>query len=338
MGLTNAQYDAIMRDYQRLQNQDRRDLDQRREEAYSRIPALYDLDAEISEAGTACAREMLKTENSADEEGDPIRDLREQIALLGARRTHLLKKAGYPADYLTMRYHCPDCQDTGYIDGKKCHCFQQAVIELLYSESNLLETLQDESFQNFSLDYYAEGDRDPSTGLSAAQTARHALGECERFVRDFDEEFENIFLYGDTGLGKTFLSRCIARELLESEHSVLYFSSFRLFDLIADSAFGREDAKDARELEQHIYDCDFLIIDDLGTELVNSFVSSELFHVLNERILRQKSTLISTNLSLETFSDSYSERVFSRISSSYNMLKLIGRDIRLQKKLERSNG
>ena len=126
-----------------------------------------------------------------------------------------------------------------------------------------------------------------------------------------------------------------AKELLESTHSVIYFSSFRLFELFADSAFGRSGEEAANELEQHIFECDFLIIDDLGTELVNSFVSSQLFHVLNERILRRKSTLISTNLTLATFADTYSERIFSRISSNYTMLKLIGDDIRLQKKISR---
>jgi DNA replication protein DnaC len=170
------------------------------------------------------------------------------------------------------------------------------------------------------------------TGLTARQTAERALQECRRFVETFDEQFENLFLYGDTGLGKTFLSHCIAKELLERTHSVIYFSSFRLFELFADSAFGRSDSSQD-EMEQHIFDCDLLIIDDLGTELVNSFVSSELFHVLNERILRRKSTLISTNLSLATFADTYSERIFSRISSNYRMLKLIGDDIRLLKKM-----
>ena len=160
------------------------------------------------------------------------------------------------------------------------------------------------------------------------------LDECRKFVENFDTSFENLFLYGDTGLGKTFLSHCIARELLDTTHSVIYFSAFRLFELFADATFGRNSDQMSEELEQHIFDCDFLIIDDLGTEMTNTFVSSQLFLVLNERILRQKSTLISTNLALGTFADTYSERVFSRISSSYTMLKLIGDDIRIQKKLK----
>ena len=220
-----------------------------------------------------------------------------------------------------------------WIRDRKCHCFRQAEIDLLYMQSNLRESLKTEHFGAFSLSYYSDKRTDPVTGLSAAATAQRTYEECRRFVREFDDRFENLFLYGDTGLGKTFLSHCVAKELLESAHSVIYFSSFRLFELFADSAFGRSSASEAGELEQHIFSCDLLIIDDLGTELVNSFVSSQLFHVLNERIMRRKSTLISTNLTLATFADTYSERVFSRISSNYTMLKLIGDDIRIQKKI-----
>ena len=255
-----------------------------------------------------------------------------------ARRASLLQEAGFPADYLEPVYRCPDCRDTGYIGNEKCHCFRQAIIDLLYMQSNLRETLKSENFSAFSLDYYPDLVPDALTGLTARQTAEHALKTSLNFVRNFDHAFENLFLYGDTGLGKTFLSHCIAKELIESTHSVIYFSAFRLFELFADSTFGRTDSASQQELEQHIFECDLLIIDDLGTELVNSFVSSQLFLVLNERILRRKSTLISTNLSLGTFADTYSERIFSRISSTYTMLRLIGDDIRIQKKLSAGRG
>jgi len=151
---------------------------------------------------------------------------------------------------------------------------------------------------------------------------------AQGFVRNFDKNFENLFLYGDTGVGKTFLSHCIAHELLKSAHCVLYFSAFDLFDLLAGNIFSKKDKSTEDEL---IYDCDLLIIDDLGTELTNSFVSSQLFLCINERIMRRKSTIISTNLKLENFSETYSERTFSRIASNYQMVKLIGKDIRIQK-------
>ena len=129
--------------------------------------------------------------------------------------------------------------------------------------------------------------------------------------------------------GKTFLSHCIAQELLDTAHCVMYFSAFDLFDLLADSKFSREKNEGA----EFILDSDLLIIDDLGTELTNSFVSSQLFLCINERIMRRKSTIISTNLSLESLVEIYSERTFSRITSNYTMLKLTGDDIRIKKKL-----
>lgn len=327
MGITNTQYNTIMRDYQRQQAKNQQDLSDRIQEIYGRFPQFAEIDARIASASTSCARAMLL------DGADCVGNLRTQVAGLASRKTELLVNAGYPSDYLEMQYRCPDCQDTGYIGTEKCHCFRQAIIDLLYTQSNLREILEEENFNTFSLAYYSDRIVDPVTGLTARQTARRTSDECRRFVRDFDQKFENIFLYGDTGLGKTFLSHCIARELLDSTHSVIYFSAFRLFELFADSAFGRSDSSSQSELEQHIFECDFLIIDDLGTELVNSFVSSQLFLVLNERILRKKSTLISTNLAIGTFADTYSERVFSRISSNYLMLKLIGDDIRLQKKI-----
>lgn len=327
MGITNTQYNTIMRDYQRQQAINRQDLTERTEEIYGRFPEFSEIDAQIASVSTSCARALLQDESCS------VDDLRRRISGLSARKTEILRAAGYPADYLSLRYRCSDCQDTGYIGTEKCHCFRQAIIDLLYMQSNLREILETENFSTFSMEYYSRRITDPVTGLTAAQTARRAVDECRRFVKDFDKKFENIFLYGDTGLGKTFLSHCIAHELLNSTHSVVYFSAFRLFELFADTAFGRRDDAKQNELEQHIFECDFLIIDDLGTELVNSFVSSQLFLVLNERILRRKSTLISTNLALSTFADTYSERVFSRISSNYIMLKLIGDDIRLQKKI-----
>ena len=158
-----------------------------------------------------------------------------------------------------------------------------------------------------------------------------ALKSCHEFVDTFGEEFRNLLLYGDTGVGKTFLSHCIAKELLEHSFSVIYFTAAQLFDIFARSTFRREE--EAGVDCQHIYSCDLLIIDDLGTEMSNSFTNSQLFICLNERILRKKPTLISTNLSLEDLKNIYSERIFSRITSSYTVLRLTGDDIRIQKKL-----
>ncbi|MDO4276607.1 MAG: ATP-binding protein [Eubacteriales bacterium] len=322
MPLHNFQYDTIMREYNRRQAQNRRLLEERQEEAYVKVPRLREIDEEVATLSARKARGLLSGKESG------LSDLKAAISLLSEEREALLIINGYPKDYLELPCTCPLCQDTGYIGSKKCTCFKKAEIELLYTQSNLKEILEKENFDHFSFDYYSDTIKNEATGQTARDTARRAYDTARNFVRDFDSSFENLFLYGDTGVGKTFLSHCVAHELLESAHCVLYFSAFDLFDMLAASTFSKKKENGG---EEFIYDCDLLIIDDLGTELTNSFVSSQLFLCINERIMRRKSTIISTNLKLENFSETYSERTFSRIASNYHMLKLIGKDIRIQK-------
>ena len=156
-----------------------------------------------------------------------------------------------------------------------------------------------------------------------------AAGSCHRHAVEIDN---NLFLCGNTGVGKSFLSHCIMKEALDRSYSALYFTAGELFDLLADARFGRSQESLTRELP--VYECDLLVIDDLGTELTNSFVAVQLFRLLNDRILRKRSTIISTNLTLNELSGIYTERVFSRITSHYTIIKLIGEDIRIQKKLK----
>lgn len=329
MPLKNSQYDEIMREYNRRQLHNKHLLDQHTKEAYGRIPRLEEIDHEIASLSMKKARSLLGVES-----GESF-DLESAIADLSEERKCLLRAFGYPEDYLTLQYDCPLCRDTGYVGTEKCSCYKKAAIELLYTQSNIREILKRENFDTFSLSYYPEDFVDETTGLSALDTARLAKEKAVGFVAGFDTAFDNLFLYGDTGVGKTFLSHCIARDLIDSSHSVIYFSAYDLFDMLAQNTFTR--SEDSAELNEHIFDCDLLIIDDLGTELTNSFVTSQLFLCINERLLREKSTLISTNLSLKQFKETYSERVFSRISSNYTMVKLIGNDIRIQKKLKGGN-
>ena len=322
MPLTNSQYNALMRVYEEKRAKSRDLANLHYERACQKVPELASIDASISSASLDQAKKLLAGDDTA------LASLKEEIRSLSDRRRRLLSDAGFPEDYLEQHFECPDCQDTGYIGSRKCTCFKKAEIELLYAQSNLNEILEKENFDSFSFDYYSATIKNEATGLSALETARRAYDTAQRFVQDFDHKFENLFLYGDTGVGKTFLSHCIARELLRSTHCVLYFSAYDLFDMMAANSFSRKDTGTDEEL---IYDCDLLIIDDLGTELTNSFVSSQLFLCLNERIMRRKSTIISTNLTLKNFSDTYSERTFSRIASNYQMISLIGKDIRIQK-------
>lgn len=325
MALKNTQHDMIMRSYEQKRLRSQNLLLQRYKEIYETIPEFKELENSISLLSVRQAKKLLDGDEKA------LDTLHEELDVLIRRKSALLTANGYPADYLEEIYECPLCKDTGYIDNKKCACFKKAAIELLYAQSNLKEILQKENFNTFSLEYYSDCYVDPKTGRTALATIKEALQTCHNFVDCFGEEFNNLFLYGDTGVGKTFLSNCIAKELIDKTYSVIYFTSFELFDIFEKSKFGRDE--DAASMNSHIFDCDLLIIDDLGTELPNSFTTSQLFLCLNERLLRKKSTIISTNLALDTFSEYYSQRTFSRITSNYKILKLIGDDIRIKKKL-----
>lgn len=324
MPLTNTQYDEIMRKYNRIQSRRQRLLQEHREEIQALLPRVTEINHEISDASMKKARELLMGLPSDWSLEDTIRTLAEE-------RQALLLAHGYPADYLELSYDCPRCRDTGYIGSKKCECFKRAAIELLYAQSQLSDVLEKENFDTFEESFYPEKLIDESTGQSALDMARSAVRAAKDFVAHFDIQFENLYFYGNTGVGKTFLTHCIARELIESGHSVIYFSACELFDELAKKTFHSRD--DGPGLPDYVEDCDLLIIDDLGTELTNSFVSTRLFLLINERLAHKKSTVISTNLEIGAFSEMYSERTFSRIFSNYTICKLIGRDIRIQKKL-----
>lgn len=325
MALTNSQYDTIVRTYEQKQLHNRIELEKRHANVYAKLPALKDLHQSISALSVGQARKLLEGDENA------LAQLHLQMKERSEEAKAMLVAGGFPEDYLEPTYECADCKDTGYIGNKKCHCFQKAIIDLLYTQSNLKHILQKENFDTFSLSYYSSNHIDPNTGISSLDSIKKAYGVAKEFTDAFGKEFRNLFLYGDTGVGKTFLSNCIAKELIDKSHSVIYLSSFELFDTLAKSKFEKDDS--ANQMHEHIFDCDLLIIDDLGTELANSFTVSQLFLCLNERLLRRKSTIISTNLSLESLVNIYSERTFSRITSNYTMLKLTGDDIRIKKKL-----
>lgn len=323
MALTNPQYDAIMRMYNERQLRHQREQQEHIRIAYEKIPRLAEIDAEIASLSVRKAKAMLNGDASMD------LDLNAAIRDRSQERAALLSMHGYPADYLELTYDCPLCRDTGYINGtQKCACFKKAAVDLLYRQSNVEELLKAENFSQFSLDYYSDSLTSTGTPLTSREAAAAALEKARRSSAISARRLKSLLLRRHR-CRKTFLSHCIARELIEQSFCVIYFTAFDLFDLFARYTFSSsEEAKDAHA---NIFDCDLLIIDDLGTELTNSFVSSQLFLCINERILRKKSTIISTNLPLDRFMETYSERTFSRISSNYTIIKLFGNDIRIQK-------
>lgn len=327
MALSNSQYDEIIREYDARQLRNQHLLEERTKDAYDKIPQLKEIDDAIASCSVDAARRLLDGDKTAPD------SLKQRIADYRAKKSALLTENGFPADYFSPIYTCPDCKDTGYINGERCHCFKQAAINMVYTQSNLKEVLERENFSTFSFDYYSDTDINPATGLSSLATVQDAVAKCHHFVESFNDSFSNLYFYGDTGIGKTFLSNCVAKEVLDQGHSVIYFTAFQLFDILSKGVFQKD--SDAIAAHQNIFDCDLLIIDDLGTELTNSFTTSQLFLCINERILRKKSTIISTNLGVGQLADIYSERVLSRISSNYTLIKLFGADIRILKKRSR---
>lgn len=324
MALSNAQYDEIMRGYQQEQLANRRLLQERIDEVHAKVPQLKSIQDKIASASVSAARHKLKDDMIGyQQEMDKLSSLKKD-------KEKLLKSSGYVEDYFEPIYTCKSCKDTGYINGEKCHCFKQKIINVVYTQSNITEILKKENFSTFSYKYYSADDINPVTKLSSLDTAKRAVAECKHFIEDFDNKPKNILFYGDTGVGKTFLSNCIAKELLEKGYSVIYFTAFQFFDILSKGVFQKD--SDAIAAHQNIFDCDLLIIDDLGTEFANAFTSSQLFLCVNERILRNKSTIISTNLNMSDLAEMYSERVPSRITSNYTVIKLFGDDIRILKR------
>ncbi|SFA93756.1 DNA replication protein DnaC [Acetitomaculum ruminis DSM 5522] len=320
MALTNSQINSIMRIINQRQLKNEQIYNNKLEEIHSLDSRFKEIDSQISSLCLKKARYKLGLSK------EDVTFVHDKISQLADERKSLLKAYGYPKDYLTIHYDCPKCKDSGFIDNKKCDCFNKLAINLLYSDSNLKNITDKENFDTFNIDYYSDEDKDPISGLSSLHLIKLAFNDSILFVKEFDTSYKNLFFYGDTGTGKTFLSNCIARELIASNHSVIYFTAFELFELLADSTFNKNRPKPVDT--SYIFNCDLLIIDDLGTEINNTFTSSQLFLCLNERILKQKPTIISTNMSLASIKEKYSDRILSRIMGNYQLRKFYGRDIR----------
>ncbi len=317
MALSNSQHDTIMRDYDERQIRNRHLLEERTTYIYEHVEGYRELSESIAAISVAQGKKLLEGDENA------LSELKSTISKLSSMKEDLLISAGFSADYLNPIYDCPHCKDTGYIDGAKCHCFKQTIINLLYEQSGIREMLDKENFNILSYDYYQGED------LGRFQ---NSVSECRNFIKTFDSGYHNLFFYGTVGTGKSFLSGCIAKELIESGHSVIYFSAAGLFETLSRNMFDYKNKDDARSFNEDLYGCDLLIIDDLGTEFTSNVAASVFFSLLNERHLSQKATIISTNLSLEDVRNRYSDRVFSRITNQYTICKFTGPDIRMLKK------
>ena len=325
MGISANQYGSIMDQYDRTRMKNQRILDQRTEALHKEIPELEELQGQIIQLSFQQARnELLQPEQA---QSTAARYARHMQALFEKKQA-LLEEHGYPKDYLSPVYTCPDCHDTGYIDGRPCHCLTKAQADFLYANANLSDILLEENFDTFDSEYYD----DTTVNDNLSLTPKENINKLKD--KHFDYAYDNLIFYGPTGVGKTFLTHCIAKELLDTGHTVVYLTSLQLFDILEKGRFGKdEESEQIRTKTDYLIHSDLLIIDDLGTELTNSFTISELYHFIEERHLQQKSTILSTNLTFQELLNRYGERIFSRFTGYYHFCMIIGDDIRPLKKL-----
>ncbi len=282
MALKNDQYNQILREYDNRRLQNKHDLDCRLKEAYSLIPALKELEDEMISLSATSGRMALRGDDSS------LMELKARTFELKAKKQELLILSGFPSDYLELQYQCNKCKDTGYTGNVKCNCLKQAIADLMYSGSNIKTILAHENFSKFSFSYYSDDFIDESLGLSPLSNMQKVVAGCKNFIKHFNKNHDNLLLLGNTGVGKTFLANCIAKELLDRGYTVIYLTAFRLFDILEKHKFGKDEdsAYTAAYQFDYILDCDLLIVDDLGTELNNSFTNSQLMNGYFDRNLQ----------------------------------------------------
>jgi DNA replication protein DnaC len=324
--LSRFQYDTIMREYDQRQYRARREQEARIRQVEAKIPQMKQMEEEIGRTALRQARRALNKEPGA------LEKCRQELEELREQKAALLEASGFPADYMEIRYACPACRDTGFVNGKKCACFRKAEMAVYYDQSNLKGILEEENFDRFTDRYYERQRREEGRDETVWQHMQKVKEACEAYAAEFPVRKGNLLFTGPAGVGKTFLSHCIARELMEQCVEVLYLSASELFDIFSKNLSSGRDPED-EEKYRYVMECELLIIDDLGTEWSNSFTNAQLFTCINERNLKRKATIISTNLSLAGLAELYSERVVSRILSEYQVLELFGEDIRIKKKL-----
>lgn len=305
MPLTNTQYASVMRVYDDIRSHNQALQTERYNEVVNKCPEYSLIENEIITLSMKEASRRIVSDSSDTD----LDEYNLKLKKLIARKAELLASIGKPKDYLDDIYTCPVCHDTGYVNGSRCSCFKKKAIDLIYEDSNLKNITSSENFSTFSFEWY---------------------DKKQSFVQTFDNSFSNLLLTGETGVGKTFLANCIAKELLDTYHSVIYLTATEFFKCFENSDFRRN--LDNSIDVNYFLECDLLIIDDLGTESSNSYTNSKLFYVINERLLRNKSVIISSNFTISQIEDFYSERIFSRIISSYTILRLFGTDIRYLKR------
>lgn len=319
----------ILAEYQGKRDAARREAARKKKEIYRDFPDLAAAEERIYGLNLQLAKARLTGERKEE-----YAALQEKLEEEKAKKTRLMEEAGLSEANFAPPYSCGRCEDTGYVEEEgrwvKCTCLQNALMQELYRDSGILTRLKKENFGSFRPELFDE-EEDEKYGLSPRENILEIRQESLDWIGDFHNPGrKNLIFYGRPGTGKTFLCTCIAKELIDRGKTVFYQSSSELFALLSDLVFSKEESerRDLRQAHELLLQADLLIIDDLGSELTNSFVIQMLFTILNQRLLNGKKMILSTNLSPAELHERYGERIASRLVMSFNYYCFFGKDLR----------
>ena len=292
-------------------------------EAYARVPRIREIDIQLRRTMAKAAQAAFLQGSDGRAEMDAVR--MENLSL--QRERAWLEAEYFEEGYLDDSPICASCGGSGYVGSNMCECLRELCRQEQKKEVSILSGSK-ETFSQFRLDYYS--DRfDPNFGASHRTIMDKNFQTCRRYAMTFSEAAGNLLFVGGTGLGKTFLSACIARTVADRGYSVVYETSNRLFSKLEQAKFAP--SEESRREAAKFLECDLLIVDDLGTEMPGQFVTAALYSLLNDRILEGKPMVISTNLNVDEMARRYSPQIASRLHGGFNRLTFVGDDIRIQK-------
>ena len=317
MGFNRENYARIKQEYdgKYLRAQEAARL--RRAEVHARLPEIAKIDAELSASGVRVFEASLRQDKAA------LDAIEAENVALNKKRASLLVEAGYSADYTEVKYECNECGDTGVVDYRMCSCMREKLVIAGLESSGMYSLIKSQTFDNFKLDYYS------GEALSRMKTI---LDIAKSYADSFEAgKSGSIIMMGNTGLGKTHLSSAVGGVIAKKGNDVYYTGAV---DMLADfekDHFGYDRSGDQVSETEKYFSCDLLIIDDLGTELINQFTTSSLYNLLNSRLVKGKATIINTNFSRDELRKKYQDRITSRIFGEYTVLPFLGTDIREKK-------
>lgn len=297
----------------------------RTQEIHLKSPEIKEIDKQFSSLGQKLVEAALSGK-SKEETDALIIELRDENSKLAAKRAAVLKSLGYPEDFTEPHFTCEICEDSGYDGLNMCSCLRRELVRIGYENSGLGALLKKQSFDNFSMKYFSGSEK---------TLMEQNLNICKAFADAFDKDSESLLLMGNTGLGKTHLSTSIAATVIEKGFDVVYETSQNLVSLFSAEQFGKAvpDGGTASNSERY-FNCDLLIVDDFGTEVINQFSVSCFYNLINTRINKGLPMIINTNLSREDIKTRYSDRIASRLFGEFIVLAFHGKDVRMQKLMD----